>query len=150
MIKFITFEEILPIWKIYLWPDRKSNIESHSQMLLSGNFSQDNFQLQSFYYGYYKDGSLTGVNSLHLCTDNFARSRGLWVFPTYRGMGIGKNLLEYSIQLAKENNCSGVWSFPRKTAWNTYKAAGFNLVSDWVKSETSEANAYCLHLLKQE
>jgi GNAT superfamily N-acetyltransferase len=84
-----------------------------------------------------------GVNSGHLCDDNSFRSRGLWVDENHRGYGYGKELLKAVINQAKLESADFIWSFPRKTSWPTYKSVGFKKTSDWVKSDTSEANVFC-------
>lgn len=144
MIKEIDFETILPIWKEKLWPNRSSAIETHSAMLhLYIEHDMGNFLLPVWYFGYYVDKELVGVNSGHLCADTSARSRGLWIMPEFRKKGYGKQLLMATIERAKEHNATSVWSMPRKTSWQTYKSVGFALTSEWKQSETSEANAYC-------
>jgi len=149
MIKEIDFETILPIWRDKLWPDRISPIESHSAMLyLFTEHDMGNFLLPAWYYGYYVNNELIGVNSGHLCVDGSIRSRGLWVCPNYRGNGYGKQLLIATIDKARTHKATSIWSLPRKSSWSTYKSAGFVLTSDWQKTETSEANAYCYLELK--
>jgi GNAT superfamily N-acetyltransferase len=140
----INFEIISSIWKDKLWPDRISPIETHSAMLhLVTGYNMNNFLLPVWYHGIYVDNELIGVNSGHMCADDTARSRGLWVCPNYRKNGYGKQLLSATIDVAREHMALAVWSYPRKTSWPTYKSAGFVLTSDWGQSETSEANAYC-------
>jgi len=131
------------IWKDYLWPIRASAIEPHSAMLLDGTFEIKNFDNKATFLVYHENGSIAGCNSGHLCNDNSYRSRGLYVFPQYRKKGIGKKLLEYTINIARKENADLVWSYPRYESWNTYKSAGFSLVSDWAMSETG-VNAYCV------
>jgi GNAT superfamily N-acetyltransferase len=143
-IENISFDKILPIWKEDLWPGRISPIETHSAMLhLSGKYDMGNFLLPAWYFGVYVDDKLVGVNSGHLCTDNTARSRGLWVSPLYRKKGYGKKLLIFTADLAKTLGAVAIWSYSRKTSWPTYESTGYKLTSDWQQSETSEANAYC-------
>jgi len=143
-IRLIDFDTILPVWKEKLWPDRVSAIETHSAMLhLFTEYDMGNFLLPSWYHGFYVNGELAGVNSGHMCTDMSARSRGLWVYPKYRQKGIGKQLLIASIDKALIHNSLSVWSYPRKSSWQTYESAGFVLTSEWQNTETSEANAYC-------
>ena len=140
----IDFETILQIWKDELWPGRVSAIETHSAMLhLYKEYDMGNFLLPSWYHGYIVDEELVGVNSGHMCTDGSARSRGLWVCPKNRKNGYGKQLLEATITEARVQDANSVWSYSRKTSWTTYQSAGFVLTSEWEKSETSEANAYC-------
>ena len=140
----ITFADILLTWSAYLWPNRKSVIETHSAMIhLNHVYDVGNFLLPSWYHGFYIDGELAGVNSGHICTDKSIRSRGLWVYPKFRQQGIGKRLLVATIEKGRDYNPTSAWSYPRKSSWPTYESAGFKLTSDWEESETSEANAYC-------
>ncbi len=140
----ISFDEIFPIWNNDLWPNRVSKIESHSAMVyLSDKFSMEQFTLPAWYFGVFNNGELLGVNSGHMCSDGSARSRGLWVSPDRRGHGHGLALLNMTSDRASVAGATAVWSYPRRTSWTTYRAAGFQLMSDWEESETSEANAYC-------
>lgn len=144
MIQEISFETVLPIWQTELWPYRQSRIEPSSAMLFnSDKFDIGNFSLPKWFLGYYVDNKLIGVNSGHMCTDGTSRSRGLWVNCEYRNHGYGKLLLSQTIELARQHTASAIWSYPRKTSWNTYKSVGFTLMSPWEESETSSSNAYC-------
>lgn len=142
MIKKITFEEIYPVWKNYLWPERTSAIEPQSAMLFLSGYDLKNFDYPSTFFGYFLEDILVGVNSGHLCIDRSYRSRGLFVMPEYRGKGIGKNLLIETIKQGIEEKAKFIWSLPRRTSWNTYAAAGFDLVTEWQETETS-INAFC-------
>lgn len=139
-IKDIGWKEIYEVWRYKLWPDRTSAIETHSAMLyLKGFENNSNFRVS--FIGYFDGDKLVGVNSGHKTMDGGYRSRGLWVDPEYRGQGIGQMLLRQIIEF--RGNATFVWSYPRQSSWNTYKAVGFQLASDWQASETSDANAYC-------
>lgn len=148
MIVEISWEKIKPIWANELWPNRPiHDIEPTSTMLfLSGK----NICNQTFipkFFGYVIGSTIVGVNSGHSCIDNSFRSRGLYVKQQFRGLGIGIKLLNKTIELAKNNNSTFIWSLPRQTSWKTYKAANFLLASNWFTTETSNANAYCFHAL---
>lgn len=144
MIKPINFEIILPIWESKLWPTRISKIETHSAMLYQSN-ERDmvNFSLPVWYLGAYIDNSIVGVNSGHMCSDGMARSRGLWVDSNHRNKGIGQLLLSMTKDIAKQHDAKSIWSFPRFSSKNTYESVGFKITSEWMISETSDANAYC-------
>jgi len=142
MIEYVDFNTIYPIWKNYLWPDRKSPIESHSAMLLNHKFDLKNFNYNVDFFLYRVDGDLAGCNSGHMCCDNTYRSRGLFVFPQYRKQGIGTDLLKATIHRGFNEGATHVWSYPRYESWNTYNSAGFKLVSQWEQSETG-TNAFC-------
>lgn len=145
-IRVISWEQCLEVWQSRLWPQRVSAIESHSAMLLDGSYSMANMTLPSVYLGLWADTELVGVNSGHLCSDGSWRSRGLWVDPVHRGSGWGTELLNETVSRAPKN-CILAWSFPRRSSWPSYSRAGFELVSEWAASETSEANAYCVRNL---
>lgn len=147
MIKKIKFSQILPLWKNELWPDRISVIETNSAMSYLNGYNIENMNYEPTFFGYFIGRNIIGVNSGHTCKDNSYRSRGLWVNKEYRNKGIGKLLLLETITQAKLEKCSTIWSYPRKTSWPTYKSVGFELTSKWHKSETSEANAYCILFL---
>jgi GNAT superfamily N-acetyltransferase len=68
------------------------------------------------------------------------------VFHEYRGQGIGQSILLATIEQARKENCDFVWSYPKKSSWRTYAAAGFELAGDWHDSEM-DVNAYCKKLL---
>lgn len=138
----ITYDVILPIWEKYLWPQRTSKIEPTSAMCYLGGYDTKNMSDQVFYLGAYVDNVLVGVNSGHMCYDGSFRSRGLYVHSDYRKQGIGQTLLVETIKMGDECNADFIWSYPRKQSWETYFRAGFELASDWEKSETG-INAYC-------
>lgn len=143
MIREITWNEIHSIWSKYLWPNRVSAIEPISAMTYLGGIDILNFSHQPVFLGYVRDSQIIGVNSGHVCSDNGFRSRGLWVDPNHRGLGIGQALLIETITEGIKAGSDYVWSYPRQTSWKTYKSVGFRLTSDWQESETSDNNAYC-------
>lgn len=144
MIEKITFEDILPIWRDYLWPDRNSEITATSAMTYLGGHDLVNMQSEPTFFAYMIDNEIAGVNSGHMTMDNSYRSRGLFVLDTYRGKSIGTLLLKATIDQAKLESTSMCWSYPRKSSWKSYLAAGFELASDWGTCETSDSNAYCV------
>lgn len=148
MIKSLSWDTIEFIWRTYLWPDRTSKIESNSAMVFKSGYDMYNMNTTPSFFGYFINDELVGVNSGHGCADNMYRSRGLWVFPEHRGKGIGKQLLIETINQAKRENADVIWSFPKRTSWNTYNSVGFELAGDWQKSETSNENAYCILKIK--
>ena len=142
MLFKISFEEIYPIWKSYLWPSRTSPIEPNSAMCYLGGYDMYNMSTKPTFFAYMIDDEIVGVNSGHMCADNQYRSRGLFVFEEYRGRGIGKELLLATIEQAKWEGASMCWSYPRKDSRRTYEKAGFVLQSEFKPNETG-LNAYC-------
>jgi len=109
-----------------------------------GGHDIKNMDYAPTFIAYFLDNQIVGVNSGHKCSDNGYRSRGLYVFPEYRGRGIGVELLKETIKLGKTTGCTYVWSYPKNSSWKTYSKAGFNLSTDWEKSENG-MNAYCIY-----
>jgi GNAT superfamily N-acetyltransferase len=144
MIKSVSWEVIEIVWRKHLWPDRISKIETNSAMSYKTGYDMFNMNTKATFFGYFIKEELVGVNSGHGCTDSSYRSRGLWVFPEHRRKGIGKYLLNATIDQARCENSKMIWSFPKRTSWHTYKSVGFTLKSDWQPSETSTENAYCI------
>lgn len=143
MIEKITFDQILPIWRDYLWPERESDIDPTSAMSYLGGYDLVNMSYKPTFFAYMIDGNIAGVNSGHMCKDQYYRSRGLYVFDQYRGRGIATELLKATIKQGRIENAKLCWSYPRKSSWKSYANAGFMLVSEWERTETSDANAFC-------
>lgn len=90
---------------------------------------------------------IVAINSCHKSSDDAMRSRGLWVKPEYRRQGITRKLFNAIFDEALSQRCKYVWSLPRKTALAAYEASGFVKTSDWLETETSEANCYVRKML---
>lgn len=142
MIVLINFDEISPVWSNYLWINRTSPIEPLSAMCYLQGYDHINMTFRPVFFGYKVGDELAGVNSGHRCSDNSYRSRGLFVFPKFRGRGIAKKLLTACINQARNENATFIWSYPRKESANVYESAGFKITSNWELSELGY-NAYC-------
>lgn len=146
-IRRISFEEICPVWADHLWPDRVSKIENNSQIV----FNKHPYEYNSEYlysefigFGAYIDNELVGVNSCHV-TGISLRSRGLYVFPKFRSLGIGCRLLNETINTGSHKGLMFTWSMPRKSSISTYAKAGFGRCSEWFETETSDNNCFVVH-----
>lgn len=146
-VETIGLEDIMAIWKSHLWLGRISAIESTSCIeygsypyLYNSGYSK----VKPDCFGVFSDGNLVGVNSGHITTNSY-RSRGLFVFPQYRRMGIGSLLLRHTVEVSKLNGCDFCWSMPRKEALNTYELVGFTQTSDFFGTETSGENCFVIN-----
>lgn len=151
-VQIIDWEIILDVWQRYLWPDRKSPIETHSAMTWPFNnptstHSMRIFEYTPYFIGVYDGSRLIGVNSCHRTDESTFRSRGLWVDPNYRKQGIAQLLFDKTEQLALMEGCTLLWSVPRKTALAAYERFGFKTEGGFFGTETSEANIYAYKLL---
>jgi GNAT superfamily N-acetyltransferase len=142
MIKQISWKEILAVWQKELWPNRLSPIESNSAMKFLLGYDMRNMITTPSFFGYVVDNKIIGVNSGHGCSDQTYRSRGLWVHPNYRRRGIGRLLLQETIDRGIQEQSKMIWSYPRQSSWPTYFRVGFKLASEWKTSETSDKNAF--------
>jgi len=152
-VQQITFQEILPIWQNKLWPNRVSKIETHSAMTWPYThpfqpYSMDVFNYPATFFGIVDQDTLVAVNSGHLTTQQEYRSRGLWVDPDYRGMGLAQIILLATINEAKKEGASMIWSIPRLTALPAYERVGFKTVGDRVDEGVEFGpNIYCSYSL---
>ena len=148
-VQQITFEQILPIWENKLWPNRVSKIETHSAMTWPSSHPNQPYDINVFtypvyFFGSYQSNKLIGVNSGHLTSPTEFRSRGLWVDPEFRGMGLAKQLLEATIQQAIHSNASLIWSLPRVSSLHAYTSAGFTTVGEIINEGVEFGpNIYC-------
>lgn len=130
--KTITFEEILPIWSTKLWPGRKSKIGPMNPMeYLGGNNIDIYVKYNPTFFSMQLNDQIIGVNSGFRTDQHLYRSRGIWINPDYRRKGISKKLFRDLEDQAIKENCTCIWSIPRKSAWPAYKAFGFEQTSDW-------------------
>lgn len=148
-VQQITFEQILPIWKNKLWPNRVSLIETHSAMTWppahpNQPYDMNVFNYSVYFFGIYDQDKLIAVNSGHLTTLTEYRSRGLWVDPDYRGKKLAQQILLATIDQAKTSSAQMIWSIPRLSALRAYERVGFKTVGDVVDQGVEFGpNIYC-------
>ena len=140
----LSFEQILPIWRDYLWPNRTSPIESNSAMCLYGGYNMFNMTTKPTFFACMIDNEIAGVNSGHMCDNLEYRSRGLFVFDRFRGKGIGTSLLRITLEQGRSEEAVLCWSYPRDTSRGIYENAGFKLASEFEVGESGN-NAYCIY-----
>tara|TARA_B100000900_G_scaffold266386_1_gene227300 strand:+ start:4499 stop:4963 length:465 start_codon:yes stop_codon:yes gene_type:complete len=149
----LSFEQISSVWQEHLWPNRQSPIETHSAMTwpYEGDpveYDMDIFKYPATFFGaVVGHNQIIGVNSGHRTTEGHYRSRGIWVNPENRRLGISQLLFEATKNQAITEGCNMIWSIPRKIALPAYTKFGFETVGDYIKTETSESNIYVKLLL---
>lgn len=143
-VRPISFDEICGVWRDHLWPSRTSPIEPTSSIVYDFypyEYDPTYAAAVPDFFGLFVGDELAGVNSGHQ-TDYSYRSRGLFVFPKWRGRGYGVTLLSATIDAAVSKNSDFIWSMPRESSIKTYEAAGFARSSDWFKTETCSRNCF--------
>lgn len=146
-IKEIDFDTISIIWKNYLWPSR-DDINPVSSMTYHQTYDMSIYNNKPFFVGLFLDDVIIGVNSGFKTSNDYYRSRGLYIHPGYRNYGYSKLLLNSIIKKAREEKYKYIWSFPRKESLKPYENVGFIKTSDWIKENVfSGPNCYVLKVL---
>jgi ribosomal protein S18 acetylase RimI-like enzyme len=130
---------------------------------ITDNFSEENFikELSSsdfqYHLIYYKD-ELAGFSKVifnyqnEFVTDiNVTKMERLYLLEKFYNLGLGKELLNFNIALAKRNKQAGIWVFvwiENTKAITFYKKNGFKKVgnSDFVLSPTKSNPNHNLYL----
>ncbi len=140
----VNFDDVYPIWKEKLWPGRISKFDQISLLTVRQGELVKEIGVKKFknsvsfyavvYVSEYTEEKyeIVGVNSSVFTGLGLYRSRGLWVDPNHRGLGLSKILLQYAIMKGKEQNCHTVWSLPREESLPMYESVGFKKQSDWI------------------
>lgn len=132
VVKTLTFEEILPIWNIDLWPNRKSEIKPMSSMVYLGGYDMSIYQkYKPTFFSLQINDQIIGVNSGFRTDDHLYRIRGIWINSDYQRQGMSKKLFEALENQAIEENCTHIWSLPRKISLACFKAFDFEQTSEW-------------------
>lgn len=129
--RLISFEEILPVWSKYLWPNRKSPIKPLSSIKYLGGYDMAIYNNKPTFIGLFADTTLIGVNSGFLTSPNYYRVRGIYIFPEYRGKNLSELIFSALDKIALDEGAKYVWSMPRKSALSVYLRHGFLRTSDW-------------------
>lgn len=72
------------------------------------------------------------------------RTRGLWVSTVARRHGMARALMNAATTQAKKENCTLIWTFPRKSSISFYESVGFQRVGEWIDSGEFGPNIYAL------
>ena len=128
-ISKITFEEILPKWKL-LWPGKKNILPVNASVYLGG-VDESILASNPSYFGCYDKEKLVGVISGYKSSVYQYRLRGVRVDEEHRGKGISTLLMEELEKQALSENCNMLWTMARKNSLFAYKNFGFVQVSEF-------------------
>ena len=139
-VKRISWEEIKLIWETQLWPNKTGGIKPYNKWTWrhpSRHFGFDyNMEISPVFFGIFKNNKLVSVNSCYMSNDwkdsIYFRSRGLWTDPEYRKQGLASLILLETINYAKDNHGTWIWTVPRKTSLVAYESVGLEQWSAWM------------------
>lgn len=141
-VKEITWDTCKKIWVHHLWKGRK-DIKTMSSMASATETDMEIYKKYfPYFFGAYVDGQLAGVNSGHRTSETNFRSRGLYVLEEYRRLNVSTDILQHTIDTARDMGCTMCWTLPRETALPAYEKVGFVKMSEWFATDTSESNCY--------
>ncbi len=124
------------MWKSDLWKGRE-DIPPLSTWTLEGNKVIKQLDIKRYrktsvfiaikYVSYYGESyeEIVGVNSGSQCGLKMYRSRGLWVHPKHRGLGLSTWLLNETIDYGRKRGCEIIWSYPKLSALYAYTGVNF-------------------------
>lgn len=125
VIKKALLEEILPIRHKVLWPDKPFE------------FVKVEGDEEGIHFGLYQNSQLVTIISL-FAEGKSMRFRKFATLPEFQNQGLGKKMILYIVEYAKENGFERVWCDARTDALNFYERAGFKKFSDAFLKEEIE------------
>ena len=146
MIEKITFADILPVWRDYLWPERQSDIDPTSAMSFLGGYDLVNMDSEPTFFAYFVDGEIAGMAIWFLNYSTWQGKHGiyledLFIKPEFRGRGFGKALLQHLAKVCDERGYGRFqwwvldWNEP---SINFYKSIGAKAMDEWTVYRVSE------------
>ena len=137
----------------------KKDIEAY----LENSFSLKNFEKElknpeNLYYLIYYKGTIAGYSKIifnnkcpEISNKNITYMSRLYLLKEFYGLGLGKQLMNFNINLAKENNQKGIWLkvwVENEKAIRFYTKTGFKIVgkSGFKISETHSNPNHHLYL----
>lgn len=130
-IRKSTFDEIAPYWRNFLW-DARYDFQPVSCMLyLKGYDASIVEKYRPEFFVAAINGITAGVVSAHATSAEHFRLRGLCVLPNFQENGVGRALVQATIDEARRQHYKMLWAAPRKSAWEYYEKLGFQRASEF-------------------
>ena len=128
--KGISYEQISQAWN-KLWPGRDAKPTNPWNLTEYDTIQEQGAVLGNpTFFGVYDNDKLIGVNSGYKTSDVNYRSRGLWVDENYRRRRVSMLLLHNTINQARKERATTIWTCPREESVEAYKKCGFEIISD--------------------
>lgn len=130
-VEITNFNVVYPIWRDKLWKGRRSKITPSSPIDYLGEFNYDIMKTYPIFLACYHNNKVVGVNSLLGTSNTYCRSRGIYIEEEQRLKGIGKAIMDTTIEIADSLCYEIIWSMPRKEALPFYLKCGFQQTTDF-------------------
>ncbi|EAR12424.1 transcriptional regulator [Polaribacter irgensii 23-P] len=130
---------------------------------IAANFSEENFKAELSnpkfqYHLLYYEGTIAGFSKIifntehaHIKAKNSTKMERLYLLEAFYNLGLGKELMDFNIALAKQHQQTGIWLFvwvENTKAIAFYKKTGFKNVGthDFILSPTKTNPNHVLSL----
>ncbi|MBE9897056.1 GNAT family N-acetyltransferase [Enterococcus casseliflavus] len=91
-----------------------------------------------------QDERIVGTLLLHPCSSKSIQVKQVALHPDYQRQGLGKNLINYAEQIARNLNYSTLFLTGRKQAWGFYRRLGYG------ETEAYQTDALILKIFKKD
>ncbi len=126
---------MLPLWSHKLWPERRSAIRPVSPIQVDLSYDPTILGYSPHFFGIYYEEQIVATISGYSTSQALFRSRGLFVDPAFRGLGVSQILFNKISETANNLGAQAIWTLPRKSAWPAYKKFGFYRITDWLEKD---------------
>ena len=100
------------------------------------------------FFKLYINNKIAGVISGHKSDPESYRLRGIYIEKEYRGNSLSNILFDSIAKQAILENCTNVWSFPRKVSLFSYESAGFTQTTKFItKGVNYGPNCFVIKIL---
>jgi GNAT superfamily N-acetyltransferase len=130
-VKKTNFENILPFWQ-KLWPNTSTISDMSSIRYLGGYDVSIYKKYKPTFFNLYIDNRIAGVISGHKSDPESYRLRGIYIEKEYRGNSLSSILFKSIEKQAIVENCTNIWSFPRKESLFSYESAGYIRTTEFI------------------
>lgn len=104
---------------------------------------KDDIEDSAIHRAIFKNKKIIGVGRLHYIDKNTSQIRYMAIIDQYRGIGLGKLMVEEFINISKKNNVLKVILYARESAIHFYKKMDFEISQK--AHRLGDINHYLMH-----
>jgi len=130
-VRVVTFDVVYPVWRDKLWNGRETKIEPSNPIDYLGKYNPEIMKNYPVSFACYDGDEVIGVNTLLPTSETYCRSRGLYINLEQRLKGVGRALMEKTLDYATFLGFEYIWSMPRKEALPFYLKFDFKQTSEF-------------------